>query len=205
MTQQINLFHEALSPRRERWRAAHGLWAAGAMLLTGWALAQGLNAASAQRDAQVQQLRQQMAAERERLQRNGGLPASLPQFSQAELDRLRGLDAAQQRVQAVLAAQGAGRTQGYTPYLLALSRQAQPALWITGFTVSMDGEGLEIRGRMLDAAALPDYLRSLNGEAQFKGRSFAQLNLKTGTPEQGVTTSFTEFTLRSRAAGEGSK
>ncbi|MEW6703921.1 MAG: PilN domain-containing protein [Pseudomonadota bacterium] len=199
MTQQINLHHDGLRTQRQRWRAVHGLWMAGGVLLAGWALASALDAVSARRAAQAQALVQQAAAERAQLVAKTAQAA--PAGAQAELERLRAHDAAQRRVQAALAAQAAGRVEGYTPYFLALSRQAQPALWITGFSVGADGQALEIQGRMTDAAVLPAYLRRLNGEAQFKGRSFAQLNLRTPEPREDAPAAFTEFLLRSQAAG----
>jgi len=204
MVQQINLYHDGLKPRRERWRAAHGLWALGATLAAGWALSVVLDATSARRQLQAQQLQQQAATERRLLSTNGGLTAAgAGSAAQAELERLRVLDESQRRVQAALQAQAAGRVDGYTPYFMALSRQAHPALWITGFSVAADGEGIELQGRMTDASVLPGYLRRLNAEAQFKGRSFAQLSLKTPAPAGGeaAAAGFSEFLLRTQLAG----
>jgi Tfp pilus assembly protein PilN len=207
MVQQINLYHDALKPHRERWRAAHGLWVAGGTLALGWAIALAQDALSARRLAEAQQLKQQAATERAGLSGNSALIAAAPgSQAQAELERLRQLDAAQRRVRDALEAQAGSGTQGYTPYFTALSRQAQPTLWITGFSVSADGQGLELQGRMTDPAVLPGYLRKLNGEAQFKGRSFAQLSLKTAEAGADAPAGFTEFQLRSQpAAAEASR
>jgi Tfp pilus assembly protein PilN len=202
MAQQINLYHDALKPRRERWRAVHALWAVGGTLVLGWALALVLDTLAARRLAESAQLQQQLAARRaELVGRNSGLIAAAPGGSaQAELERLRQLDAAQRRVREALEAQAGQGAQGYTPYFMALSRQAHPSLWITGFAVAADGQGLELQGRMTDAAVLPDYLRKLNGEPQFKGRSFAQLSLKTAEARSDAPTGFIEFQLRSQPA-----
>jgi hypothetical protein len=207
MVQQINLYDPSLRPRRERWRAVHGLWVVGGTLAVALALSSALGAVSQRRLAEVQQLEQQAATERALMNRNGG-PGGLQDANRervAELDRLRALDAGQRRVHGVLDLQVAGRKDGYTPYFLALSRQAQSSLWITGFGVGADGEALEIQGRMSDAAALPDYLRRLNNEPRFKGRSFAQLSLKAADPRNDATTTaaYTEFVLRSQAPAAG--
>lgn len=194
MTQQINLYHDGLRAQRERWRAQHGLWAVGATLLAGWLLASALDAASARRSAEALRVEQAVLAAREQIKTTSDAVAA--PAAEAELARLRALDAGQRRVQATLQSQVAGRAEGYTPYLLALSRQAHPSLWITGFGVSADGNALEIDGRMTDVSVLPDYLRRLTAEPQFKGRSFAQLKLKAADAQGGG--SFTEFALRSQ-------
>lgn len=200
MVQQINLYDASLRPSRERWRAAHGLWLAGGTLAVALALSAALDAWSSRRLAQAGQIEQQLAAERQLHERNGG-GADANRARVAELERLRALDAGQRRVHALLDSQAAGRKDGYSPYFLALSRQAHEALWITGFGVGGDGEALEIQGRMVDAAVLPDYLRKLTREPQFKGRSFAQLSLHAATAQGDATAAagYTEFVLRSSA------
>jgi hypothetical protein len=128
----------------------------------------------------------------------GGVPSR----QTAELARLRSIEVGQRRTRAALDSGQAGGTQGYSEYLLALSRQSQGRLWLTGFNVAPDGRSLELDGRMTDPRQLPDYLRRLNGEPLFKGREFAQLSLKSIEP--GATTdtapssgsAYTEFALR---------
>ena len=117
--------------------------------------------------------------------------------SQRELDRLRALEQQQQRVRALLASGIAGTPEGYTPYLKALSRQAQGSLWITGFSVTAEGNAIELEGRMTDPSVLPAYLRKLNAEQRFQGRPFAQLQIRTldGSADGGAGHS--EFALRS--------
>jgi hypothetical protein len=80
-------------------------------------------------------------------------------------------------------------------------------MWITGFSVSPDGQSLELRGRALDAAAVPDYLAHLNAEPVFRGRQFGQLSLSAVLPEGAAegAAPITEFTLRSGAGAEGAR
>lgn len=174
MVQQLNLYDEALRPRREAWRAAHGVAALAGVALLSAALAAALDGWAGQRLARAHELQPQIAQAREQA-------ASLTLDARvAELQRLRELDAAQRRVQQALQGgpQTGARADGYSAVFEALARQAHPALWLTGLALGVDDEAIELRGRMTDAAALPDYLRRLNQEAQFKGRRFAQLTLQ---------------------------
>lgn len=197
MPQQINLYDDTLRPRREPWRAAQAVWAVAGVLALGLAATAALESAARARLAEAERLERQLDAERL------AAPAVVPTSPAEELERLRRRDAAQRRVQAELDAQWARAAAGYTPFLMALSRQAHPALWITGFGVSADGAALEIQGRMTDAGVLPDYLRRLNGEAQFKGRRFEQLSVRVlATPEAAGAT---EFVLRSERRGEAGR
>jgi len=201
MVQQINLYDETLRPRREGWRAAHGLWAVAGTLAVALGLSAALDARSVRRLAEGRQLAQQLAAERERLARPAaGDGADTLRARATEVERLRALDAGQRRVRAALEGQVTARQQGYTPYFLALSRQASPSVWITGLGIGGDGQALEIQGRMTDAALLPDYLRRLNAEPQFKGRSFATLNIKAADThnDAAALAGYTEFVLRSQ-------
>ena len=75
-----------------------------------------------------------------------------------------------------------------------MARQAQPTLWITGLALGQDAQDLTLEGRMLDADSLAPWLRRLADEPRFKGRSFAQLQLRR-VDEAG--TAVTEFSLRS--------
>jgi hypothetical protein len=53
---------------------------------------------------------------------------------------------------------------------------------------------------MLDASVLPDYLRRLNAEARFKGRSFAQLEIRSVPAPGEAPSPYPEFVLRSTAS-----
>jgi Tfp pilus assembly protein PilN len=201
MVQQINLYDEALKPRRERWRAAQGAWIVVGTLVASAGLSAVMDHFTAGRLAEGVRLQAQVAVERQASSSTGGSAAgaSALQSHQAELQRLRTLESGQRKVHAALDREAGAGQGGYSAYFQALSRQAHPALWLTGFGVGADGQSLEIRGRMTDAAALPDYLHHLNNEPQFKGRSFEQLTLKVAEPRDGLPAGFTEFVLRSAA------
>jgi hypothetical protein len=198
MAQQLNLYHPSMRPRREGWRAVHALWAVAGTLGTALALSSALQIWTVHQDRKAQAVEREVASQRASLEARRAGAGDDTRQRVAELERLRAVEAAQRRVRELLDAQGTRTVAAYTPYFVALSRQARGTLWITGLSVSADGQALELQGRMSDAAALPDYLRRLNAEPQFKGRSFAQLHLKAGD-------GYTEFVLRSQPDTEAAR
>jgi Fimbrial assembly protein (PilN) len=196
MPQHINLLDASLQRKRETLGSITGLVAVLATFGASVALAMGLQSFSAKSQAQSVVLEQELAALQARV---AALGTPAPSRQAIELARLRAVDAGQRRLRAALESGQAGSTRGYSEYFLALSRQTQGTLWLTGFTVAADGRALEIGGRMTEARQLPDYLRRLNGEPLFKGREFAQLSLKTVEPAAAVggNASYAEFALRS--------
>ncbi|MDT7836881.1 PilN domain-containing protein [Aquabacterium sp. OR-4] len=211
MAQQLNLYDPRFAPQPQRYAAHHGLL--GMLLVLGLCsvLGAGLRIAASHQVQQAQQheggltpLRQQLAAQDPR-----ATPAAA---GDAELQTLRQHDAGQRRILAALQAGVAGVREGPSDYLAALARQANGAVWITGFSISEDGQSLELEGRMLDSAALPDYLRRLNAEPRFRGRPFAQLNMRsTELSAQALQTggssapATTDFALRSSIAASGAQ
>ena len=200
MTQQLNLFDARFSRQRMRFSAGHGLvvmaGVLGLSMLGSGALrwATGQTAAKANTaQAEMAPLRAQAAA----LAASGGGVAA------KDLQQLQAVEAGQRRVRAALEAGAAGAREGHADYLLALARQASAAVWITGFAVSDDGSAIDLEGRMTEPAVLTDYLRRLNAEPRFKGRPFAQLNLKA-SDANGAALPFAEFALRSVAVANSS-
>jgi MSHA biogenesis protein MshI len=96
----------------------------------------------------------------------------------------------------------------YSQYLTALARQAPGSLWITGLTVAPNGSDMELRGRMMDPLALPAYMGRLANEAQFRGRRFSQLEVKSldndgaGSGDGNAVQGVSEFSLRASAKPE---
>jgi hypothetical protein len=200
MPQHINLIDANLLPRRERFASAGAALVMGATLAVSIALALGLNAMSAQATAEAAASEQALAALQARVATVGTAQPSRPA---AELARLRAVEAGQRRIRTALDAGQAGGVQGYSEYLLALSRQTRGNLWLTAFSVAPDGRALELGGRMTDPRQLPDYLKRLNAEPLFKGREFAQLSLKAIEPASAIETgsgpTYAEFALRAAA------
>ena len=198
MPQDINLMHAGLTPRPVPFRSVHAasIFGSGALLML--IATVGLQHLASRRAEEAVALEQELAALQRRVTDISAVAA--PSRPAAELRLLRDTETGQRQVQAALDSGVAGRTQGYAQYFMALSRQAQASLWITGFNVAADGAGLELQGRMTDPRVLPDYLRRLNSEPLFKGREFAQMSLKAvePVPADAASPVITEFALRAR-------
>lgn len=179
MSQQINLYNPALRRQREWLSLANvALAAAGFAVLL--AVAGGaLRFQAGQRAQAALALDAELAQARLRLAQvagAGGLAAA-----EAQLKTLEETLAARREVLAALQSGGGlspDATTGFADYLRGLARQTVSGLWLTGFSVAQGGEGMEIRGRMLVAERLPDYIRRLNAEKVFAGRQFVSLQVE---------------------------
>ncbi len=182
MAQQINLYDPALRPQRDAFTArASLLWAASAALLAtaaGWALQLSTPAQTLAPHASSGQALPASPAVSAAVSAAASAASAPVSAAAAELQRLRDFEAHQRRVQAAILDGGLGNRSGHAEYLRALARQAQPQVWLTGFSVKPESKALEIEGQTLDASALPAYLRRLNTEERFKGRPFAHLNIR---------------------------
>lgn len=184
MSQQINLYDPVLRPKRELLTAARlaavavglilvvGAW--GAWLRIDLARVEAAATAAAQ---QLKQAQDQLAAVGAEL--SGRKPD--PRLEQ-ELAGLRSLLDMRGEMAEVLRKGMGSETTGFSEYLRGLARQASEGLWLTGFQVSDGGSVMEIQGRTLDPALLPDYVRRLNGEKAFQGRAFAALRMDAALP-----------------------
>lgn len=184
----INLDPPTQRPRPQPWRASQAAWTLVGALAGSWALAHGLEILANHRQQQADTLAQQLPQQRAQLEANDPSGAEAIQRLANERTRLQNLEADQRRLRAQVDEHLKRGSEGYTPYFMALSRQSQSSVWITGFSVAPNNGAIEIQGRMNDAAALPGYLQRLNQEGSFKGRQFARLQL---AQDEGLT----EFTL----------
>ena len=125
------------------------------------------------------------------------LPPKPPALIQ--LEALRETEVRQRGMSEAMTRLTTSATVPYSEYLLALSRQTPGNLWITGLLILPNGHDLELRGRMINPAVLPDYLARLETEPQFKGRRFAQLQIKAmDNDAQPELAGITEFSLRAK-------
>jgi hypothetical protein len=210
MSQQINLYNAAFVPRRE-WLTAQSLAVAVAALLalvTVAAVWARLDARNSAVELAVAQARQKATLEQlETARRQLGVRKPSAAL-QAELRDQQQLLVSRDTVLAVLndgmgGQDGAGI--GFAEYLRGLARQSVSGLWLTGFSVAAGGNDMSLRGRALDKTLLPDYVRRLNGEKAFAGRSFASLRVDAkeepaaaGLPAR----SYVEFHLAATAGEE---
>lgn len=120
------------------------------------------------------------------------------------LNELRKGEALQRRLSETLVNATSSASQGYSEYLMALGRQAQPNVWITGLEVRDNGRQLTLSGRMTDAGFLPGYLGRLEGEAQFKGRRFNQIEIGSVTSEMAADQRLNTFSLSTQEVSTAS-
>jgi hypothetical protein len=104
----------------------------------------------------------------------------------AELEQAESVLRRRSEIARLLESGAVGSTGGFADYLRGFARQAPEGLWLTGFTIGSGGNDMEIRGSMLNPAALPDYIRRLGAEKAFQGRSFAALTMNRAEPPPAV-------------------
>jgi len=190
VTQYINLYAPALLPKRD-WASARNLAIGGTFALlimagfSAWFQVRAGQAAAEARDgeARLRDVQQRlMAAGKEAAERKPSTQLA------AQVQQAEALLALRRELLQILDGGSIGRTEGFAEILRAFARQTVDGLWLTGFTVSGNGE-MEIHGRMTSPDLLPAYIRRLNGEKAFQGRSFAMLTMTGG---EGAATAATQ-------------
>jgi len=180
MSQYINLYDPAL--RRESPIVSAGQLAVALAVLAA-AFAAGATLVGGQVRAMAQEaaaLDAQLAAQRAQLAEVGkALAARKPDAAlAAELAATEATLAARREVIGVLEGGAIGNKTGFSGYLRAFSRQTMQGLWLIGFEISGGGSEMAIHGRALEPSLLPRYIRRLNDEETFRGRSFAALKME---------------------------
>lgn len=185
MAQQINLYDPALERRRD-WLALHTVAGTAAVLAVAiaalgfWARSDlpALTAASATGESRLQAMREQLAALGQQVARHQP-DARLEQ----EVAAKRALLAMRSEVLDILRQSLGPEARSFADYLRGLARQSVSGLWLTGISVDAQSGGMEISGRTVDPALLPEYIRRLNREKVFQGQTFAALQLEAAKPE----------------------
>ncbi|QBE66660.1 PilN domain-containing protein [Pseudoduganella lutea] len=214
MSQQINLFNPAFRTTRKQFTAQLLATLLGAIVVTICIAAVIGHRGVAKLERSVASgkalLDQQQAAQAETIaglaprQKDPGLDAQLVQM-QAEIASLREADS-------ILRAGQIGNHAGYAGYFRAFAQQTVPGVWLTGLRIAGAGHDIEVRGRALQAAAIPGYIAQLQDRPAFRGKTFAALSIAppaapdvppagtpVGTPgEPPASPRFVEFTLQSR-------
>ncbi|MBS3935227.1 MAG: PilN domain-containing protein [Sulfuritalea sp.] len=202
MARHINLYDPALLRKRD-WFALGNvvLGALLALLLVaaaGFATRAGLPGLAdraAAGETQLHGLREQVRV----LGQHGAKRQADPRIA-AELEETRLAAQGRNQVLEILRRKVAEGRPPFAEPLRGLARQSMTGVWITGFSWDAAGDRIEIRGRTVDPALLPDYLRRLSREPAFRGRAFAALDLVEGKlePVAGAPAQkapFHEFTL----------
>lgn len=218
MSHQINLYDPSLLRQRQTFNAANLLLAVIVLAagLFGWGAWARIDAERQGREITELEARARSARE-ESVALASRLAGRKPD---AQLDQ--NIAAAREMLlvrQSMLDKLGEGSASavgGHAERLRGLARQGIEGLWLTGFVVGTDGRTITIRGRTLDPALLPEYIRRLNAEPAFRGHRFATLNVALPAPTTPTATTvavavappaFHEFTLGPEPDGirEGAK
>lgn len=181
MAQQINLYDSTLLKQRD-WLSLSNVAVAGVLLLllviAAGALARldlpTLTAQTASGEAQLQSMRDQLATLGQQVASRKPDPRLEQELGAAQL-----LLSARGEVLTVLQQRLGPQAGSFAEYLRGFGRQSMSGLWLTAFNFDANGS-MEIHGRTLDPALLPDYIRRLGKERAFQGRSFAALRLDEG-------------------------
>ena len=185
MSQQINLYEARLRPRHEVVTARNvGVCTLIVIaLVTAFGVWAQLDARRKTESAGVVQ--KQLAAEQEKLGELAKVMAERKVSSAliSERDGLKAVLAQRQEIMAILDSGRLGNTTGFSGVMTGFARQTPLDLWLTGFSVTLGGEAIEIHGRSLDPAKLPVYVQSLSSEPVFRGRRFAALDMRDVDPE----------------------
>jgi hypothetical protein len=186
VSQQINLYELRLRPRHELAMARNLGIAALALLMLMTSLALWVRFDANRKTAAAAASQKQVVDEQERLTVLSKMVAQR-QVSPAlasELEIAKATLAVRSDVIALLDSGKLGNTTGFSALMSAFARHSQSDLWLTGFQVTTGGEGIEIRGRLLDPSGLPAYVQGLRSEPVFQGRRFAALEMRGVDPEE---------------------
>lgn len=179
MSAQINLYHPRFLKQRELLTLGHVAFAAGVLYVLlaaagGWAW----HDAETRKDA-VTATEAQLKAAKEQVDvatNAAAMRKPSPQLI-AELENTESLMHRRSEIAHLLESGVIGSTGGFADYLRGFARRVPEGLWLTGFTIGAGGNDMEIRGSMLNPAALPEYIHRLGMERTFQGRNFAALTM----------------------------
>lgn len=213
MSQQINLYSPIFRRQEKKFSAlamlqAGGAIVAGVVLLIGANLWQVVSLRADLHEADQQSarsLKQLEDANRQFKPRVGD--ARL----EDEVARYEAILAASSQVQQSLRRDIFSESRGYSAYFIALARQSQSGLWLTGIDIVGAGESMELKGRTHDPERVPQYLQRLSSEKILSGTEFKLFQLerpmeenKPGTrpdpQKKPVPATFVEFSIRTAPA-----
>lgn len=171
------------------WGAMWGVRAMAVVLVLGILSVMGMSIGAKRLEARAMELETQLGP----LQvATASMP---PPPDLGQLNELRKAEALQRRLSEALVSATSNSSNGYSEYLMALGRQAQPSVWITGLAVRDNGRRLDLSGSMTDPGFLPGYIGRLEGEAQFKGRRFNRVEIGSVTSEMAAGQQLSTFYL----------
>jgi Tfp pilus assembly protein PilN len=196
MSQQINLFDARFRRQRRHFSAATMLVALVAVALLSFAVEElyasknrALQATLARADQRATELREQTVRFAKDSSDQGGRSDALGEEIARVEEQLR----VRRALLAGMQSGVGGNVEGFSPYLSALARQTTQGLWLTGVEIGPQSGDLVLKGRALDSGLVPAYIRQLNEEQLFKGRTVTELRLST---KNEAAKRYVEFSLQ---------
>jgi Tfp pilus assembly protein PilN len=193
--QQINLYQPIFRKQRQIFSAAAMLSSVGvvAVALLGiyafglWQVA-GLEREAVQLEGREKAYSAQLA----RLDPTSG--AQRREQIERELERLSATVIRQQKLVDVLRKRSVSSTEGFSANLAALARRHVAGLWLTKISINGASGAIELAGRAVGPALVPEYLQSLSEEPALSGQRFDRLQI-----ERDENSSMVQFRVTSRA------
>lgn len=94
-----------------------------------------------------------------------------------QITQLEQKEIMQQQILRTVDQSSATPEKGYAALMRAFARQSLDGLWLTSFSFDSQTERLNISGRTLQAALVPEYIAHLGNEPALKGKLFSALNM----------------------------
>lgn len=214
MSQQINLY-SPIFRRQEKKFSALAMLQAGGLIVGGVVLLMGLNLWQVMSlRADLRETDQQFARSTKQLEEAGRQFKARVGDSrlEEEVARYEAILASSAQAQQILRRDVFSESRGYSGYFIALARQSQPGLWLTGIDITGAGETIELSGRTQNPERVPQYLQRLSSEKILSGSEFKVFRLErpmeedkpgAGRPDprkKPVPAAFVEFTIRTTPA-----
>lgn len=216
MTQQINLLNLELRKKRDLLTAKPLAIAVGLVLVLLMTVSTLVGQQAAALQSEADKRAAELKASQDRLLEMGKSMSDLKPNPELldELSNSRAMLNLREEVIGALEGKDLHGNQGFAEFLRGFARQVPNGLWLSGFNLHTAGEEMEIRGNMLNSTALPEYIRRLNSEKAFQGRSFSSLVIQRpgvggdgkpagaapGAEAASAPPAFVEFVLRSKPA-----
>lgn len=196
MSQQINLINPALIKQKDFLTTLNITVVYGALALSmlGW------YGYSTQQMSALTMSRDQLATELQQVQTSlaemtaARAPKAPNQTLIAELQTLEEKHQVQMQILQAMQQGRPSQDKGLASYMLGLARQSADGLWLTGFSIDQTHHTVSLKGRSMDAAVLPDYMRKLGQESVFAGQTFGGLRIQQ--PMEVVTNNATSPSLQ---------
>jgi hypothetical protein len=195
VSQQINLYDARFRKQKKPFCATTVLATLAAVLVVSLALAavcvqrnRTLEAALGEAEKRAQALRDQAVG----LARDSGEQGRSSALGD-ELARVEEQLRLRRELLASMSSEAGGSLEGFSPYLTALARRTMNGVWLTSIEVAGTSGEVALKGRVLDSELVPAYIRGLNGEPLFSGRTVSELRLAAKSE---ASKRYVEFSLQ---------